>query len=87
MVVEAARGRWRIGDIGPGKPYVNILALMCRNVNNLWTTNVAIPNVVPKIVEIFSTLIPQLDEAQKASVLAFGEGMAFLVNQQRAKEN
>ena len=40
-----------------------------------------------KIVEIFSTLIPQLNEAQKASVLAFGEGMAFLLNQQRAKEN
>ena len=38
-----------------------------------------------KIVEIFSTLIPQLNEAQKASVLAFGEGMAFLLTLPTAK--
>lgn len=38
-----------------------------------------------KIMETFAALIPQLDEVQKANVLAFGEGMAFLINQQRAR--
>lgn len=40
-----------------------------------------------KIAQTFALLIPQLNEIQKANILAFGEGMLFVVNQQRAEQS
>lgn len=39
-----------------------------------------------RILDVFAQLIPKLDEKEKATILAFGEGMAFVVGQRRAEE-
>lgn len=38
-----------------------------------------------KIMETFGRIIPQLSDLEKEKLLAFGEGMAFKVDQQRAQ--
>lgn len=38
-----------------------------------------------KIMEVFGSIIPQLTDMEKEKLLAFGEGMAFKADQQRAK--
>ena len=37
-----------------------------------------------RIMETFARLIPQLSDMEKEKLLAFGEGMAFKADQQRA---
>lgn len=39
-----------------------------------------------KIMETFGKVIPQLSELEKERLLAFGEGMAFKADQQRAAQ-
>lgn len=36
-----------------------------------------------KILDTFGKIIPNLSELEKEKLLAFGEGMAFKVNQQK----
>lgn len=38
------------------------------------------------IMDIFGKVIPQLSEMEKERLLAFGEGLAFKAEQQRAKQ-
>lgn len=38
-----------------------------------------------KIMETFARVIPVLSEVEKEKLLAFGEGMAFKADQQRAQ--
>lgn len=38
-----------------------------------------------KIMEVFGRIIPTLSDQEKEKLLAFGEGMAFKADQQRAQ--
>lgn len=40
-----------------------------------------------QIMETFGKVIPQLSEMEKEKLLAFGEGMAFKADQQRAERD
>ncbi|WP_201757278.1 hypothetical protein [Colidextribacter sp. OB.20] len=40
-----------------------------------------------KIMEPFGRIIPQLSETEKEKLLAFGEGMPFKADQQRAQQD
>lgn len=40
-----------------------------------------------KIMETFARVIPVLSEVEKEKLLAFGEGMAFKADQQRARDS
>lgn len=38
-----------------------------------------------KILDTFKELLPELSDPDKEKVLAFGEGMAFVINQNKEK--
>ncbi len=40
-----------------------------------------------QILDTFGKVIPNLNDIEKEKLLSFGEGMAFMKNQQQEKEN